>query len=149
MAMATPPLFGHSWSIEVKKVSFGLLCLSVLHLASLPWVSPMTSKVPATAPLLTTLPPFLSQCPSSPSYKKPSRTLKLSSGLALKPSKCNIIPLRSEPTSERLAEVSKVAAKIAPYWKDFKVTTQAEYLGVMIGPNGGTETSWKQTTAKI
>ena len=65
------------------------------------------------------------------------------SGLDLKIKKCSLIPLGIDPTPEATKRVAKAIKKIVPDWAKFSVVPAAEYLGVMIGPKGGSDASWE------
>ena len=67
------------------------------------------------------------------------------SGLDLKIKKCSLIPLGIDPTPEATRRVTRAIKKILPDWASFSVVPSAEYLGVMIGPKGGSAASWEKT----
>ena len=66
------------------------------------------------------------------------------SGFDLKVKKCFLIPLGIDPTPEGTKRVARAIKKIVPEWSNFSVVPSAEYLGVMIGPKGGSAASWEK-----
>ena len=71
------------------------------------------------------------------------------SGLALKPSKCNVVPLGKEPSESWLKEVKTMLSGLVPNWSASKIVDKAEYLGMILGPNGGCEASWQKPIKKF
>jgi hypothetical protein len=64
------------------------------------------------------------------------------SGLALKPTKCVIIPLGKPPTISFFEAVKEFLREQVPEWTTFDVRDSAEYLGMILGPGGGNNASW-------
>lgn len=70
-----------------------------------------------------------------PRLAKILRTFSNATGLNLKPSKCQVLPLRTSTPDGTLAcdEYRRRIAAIEPSWRDFEVTTVATYLGIRVG----------------
>ena len=66
------------------------------------------------------------------------------SGLDLKIKKCALIPLGINPTPDAIKRITRAVRRITPAWANFSVVPSAEYLGVMIGPKGGSAASWEK-----
>ena len=66
------------------------------------------------------------------------------SGLSLKIKKCVFIPLGKELTPLLEKQMREYISKIAPGWKDFNIKSAHEYLGFIIGPQGGNIASWQK-----
>lgn len=62
--------------------------------------------------------------------------------LLLKPRKCCVVPLGDLMCEELLSKVKHEIARLVPKWMEFKVKDCAEYLGFIVGPRGGSESSW-------
>ena len=77
-----------------------------------------------------------------PTLKRNFDLFKDISGLDLKVKKCSLIPLGVNPTPDAIKRVTRAVRKITPEWANFSVVPSAEYLGVMIGPKGGSAASW-------
>ena len=74
--------------------------------------------------------------------------LRDTSGLDLKIKKCSLIPLGIDPIPERIKRVSRTIKQIVPEWSNFSVVPSAKYLGIMIGPKGGSTASWDRPVKK-
>ena len=83
-----------------------------------------------------------------PCLKKSFDLFRDISGLALKVQKCSLIPLGINPTPDAIKRVTRAVRKITPDWANFSVVPSAEYLGVMIGPKGGSSASWEKPLKK-
>ena len=68
------------------------------------------------------------------------------SGLNLKPSKCNTVPIFGKDPRERHAFQQWLTREI-PDWSDFRIAKHATYLGFEIGP-GAALKSWNNPIAK-
>ena len=67
-------------------------------------------------------------------------TIRIATGLNLKPPKCNIIPIVGRNIQERIRFRQWLLQEI-PDWRHFKVVRHATYLGFEIGPGAGLR-SW-------
>ena len=59
-----------------------------------------------------------------------------------------IIPLGRAITEERIKQVREYVASIVPEWSQFAIADCAEYLGIMVGPGGGNDASWRKPINK-
>ena len=71
------------------------------------------------------------------------------SGLKLKPKKCKLIPLGAPLDDARKASVQAYVSRNIPNWKSFLICDSGEYLGFMVGPKGGTVSSWCKPLQKF
>ena len=84
-----------------------------------------------------------------PTLKRSFDLFRDISGLDLKVKKCSLIPLGINPTPDAIKRVTRAVRKITPEWANFSVVPSAEYLGVMIGPKGGSAASWEKPLKKF
>jgi hypothetical protein len=74
-----------------------------------------------------------------PKYYRAFNLFERVSGLGLKAKKCVIIPLGKTLTPELAKEITEYLAKAAPKWVSFNIRGASEYLGFIIGPEGGND----------
>ena len=68
-------------------------------------------------------------------------------GLALKPSKCILVPLYSLASSHVVCVIRDWLARNIPDWYEFKVVSCAKYLGVWLGPLADSK-QWRSQASK-
>eukprot|EP00973_Karenia_brevis_P073395 10196365-Karenia_brevis.AAC.1 len=66
-------------------------------------------------------------------------------GLALKPTKCFIIPLATPISAIVIQQIKDFLNAQIPAWQQFNITATAEYLGIWMGPSANT----RQWTSQI
>jgi hypothetical protein len=77
-----------------------------------------------------------------PKFYRAFNVFERISGLGLKAKKCVLIPLGKPLTSTLTQEIREYLTKHCPKWATFNIRDASEYLGFIIGPNGGNDASW-------
>jgi hypothetical protein len=79
-----------------------------------------------------------------PKFYRAFNVFERISGLGLKANKCVLIPLGRPLTPTLAQEIREYLTKHCPKWATFNIRAASEYLGFIIGPDGGNDASWEK-----